>query len=60
MADLPKPKVAIMDLRSERIRDRAFPKHAAVCVTIGLWERLDPKEREAHELCSASRTATRP
>jgi heat shock protein HtpX len=29
------------------------PKHAAVCVTTGLWERLDPKEREgvlAHEL----------
>ena len=29
------------------------PKHAAVCVTTGLWERLEPKEVEgvlAHEL----------
>src|SRR5204862_2302287 len=29
------------------------PKHAAVCVTTGLWDRLDPKEVEgvlAHEL----------
>ena len=29
------------------------PKHAAVCVTTGLWNRLDPKEIEgvlAHEL----------
>jgi heat shock protein HtpX len=29
------------------------PKHAAVCVTTGLWERLEPREVEgvlAHEL----------
>src|SRR6267154_1621650 len=41
MADLPKPKVAIMDTPVPN----AF--------TTGLWERLDPKEREgvlAHEL----------
>ncbi len=54
MADLPKPKIAIMDTPvPNAFATGRSPKHAAVCVTTGLWERLDPKEREgvlAHEL----------
>src|SRR6185369_9994814 len=54
MADLPKPKVAIMDTpMPNAFATGRSPKHAAVCVTTGLWERLDPKEVEgvlAHEL----------
>jgi heat shock protein HtpX len=54
MADLPKPKVAVMDTPvPNAFATGRSPKHAAVCVTTGLWERLDPKEVEgvlAHEL----------
>jgi heat shock protein HtpX len=54
MADLPKPKVAIMDTPvPNAFATGRSPKHAAVCVTTGLWERLEPKEVEgvlAHEL----------
>src|SRR3954471_17045779 len=54
MADLPKPKIAIMDTPvPNAFATGRSPKHAAVCVTTGLWERLDPKETEgvlAHEL----------
>ncbi len=54
MADLPKPKIAIMDTRvPNAFATGRSPKHAAVCVTSGLWDRLDPKEVEgvlAHEL----------
>jgi heat shock protein HtpX len=54
MADLPKPKVAIMDTPvPNAFATGRSPKHAAVCVTSGLWNRLDPKESEAvlaHEL----------
>src|SRR5438045_8507031 len=54
MAELPTPKVAIMDTPvPNAFATGRSPKHAAVCVTTGLWERLDPKEREgvlAHEL----------
>src|SRR6185312_13771146 len=54
MADLPKPKIAVMDTPvPNAFATGRSPKHAAVCVTTGLWERLDPKEREgvlAHEL----------
>jgi heat shock protein HtpX len=54
MADLPKPKVAIMDTPvPNAFATGRSPKHAAVCVTRGLWERLEPKEVEgvlAHEL----------
>jgi len=54
MADLPKPKVAIMNTPvPNAFATGRSPKHAAVCVTTGLWERLDPKESEgvlAHEL----------
>jgi heat shock protein HtpX len=54
MADLPKPKVAMMDTPvPNAFATGRSPKHAAVCVTTGLWERLEPKEIEgvlAHEL----------
>src|SRR3989441_6162012 len=54
MADLPKPKVAIRDTPvPNAFATGRSPKHAAVCVTTGLWERLEPKEVEgvlAHEL----------
>ena len=54
MADLPKPRVAIMDTPvPNAFATGRSPKHAAVCVTTGLWNRLEPKEVEgvlAHEL----------
>ena len=54
MADLPKPKVAIMDTPvPNAFATGRSPKHAAICVTTGLWDRLEPKEIEgvlAHEL----------
>ena len=54
MADLPKPKIAIIDTPvPNAFATGRSPKHAAVCVTTGLWNRLDPKEVEgvlAHEL----------
>src|SRR6266567_7928170 len=54
MADLPKPRVALMDTPvPNAFATGRSPKHAAVCVTTGLWDRLEPKEVEgvlAHEL----------
>src|SRR3954451_2552102 len=54
MADLPKPKIAVMNTPvPNAFATGRSPKHAAVCVTTGLWERLEPKEVEgvlAHEL----------
>jgi heat shock protein HtpX len=54
MADLPKPKVAIMETPvPNAFATGRSPKHAAVCVTTGLMDRLEPKEIEgvlAHEL----------
>jgi heat shock protein HtpX len=54
MADLPKPKIAIMDTPvPNAFATGRSPKHAAICVTTGLWNRLEPKEIEgvlAHEL----------
>jgi heat shock protein HtpX len=54
MSDLPKPKIAIMDTPvPNAFATGRSPKHAAVCVTTGLWDRLEPKEVEgvlAHEL----------
>jgi heat shock protein HtpX len=54
MADLPKPKVAVMNTPvPNAFATGRSPKHAAVCVTTGLWERLEPREVEsvlAHEL----------
>ena len=54
MADLPKPKVAIVDTEMPNaFATGRSPKHAAVAVTSGLMRRLDPEEVEgvlAHEL----------
>src|SRR5947208_6847060 len=54
MASLPKPKIAIMDTDvPNAFATGRSPKHAAVCVTTGLWRRLEPREVEgvlAHEL----------
>ena len=54
MADLPKPKVAIIDTDvPNAFATGRNPKHSAVAVTTGLWRRLEPKEVEgvvAHEL----------
>src|SRR4051794_27864794 len=54
MADLPKPRIAVIDTAvPNAFATRRSPKHAAVAVTTGLWERLEPREVEgvlAHEL----------
>jgi len=54
LADLPKPRVAIIDTDVlNACATGRSPKHAAVAVTRGLWQRLEPKEVEgvlAHEL----------
>jgi heat shock protein HtpX len=54
MADLPKPRIAIVqsDVPNAFATGRN-PKHAAIAVTSGLWNRLEPREIEAvlaHEL----------
>src|SRR4051794_35396807 len=54
MADLPKPRVAVIDTDvPNAFATGRSPKHSAVAVTRGLWERLEPREVEAvlaHEL----------
>jgi heat shock protein HtpX len=54
MADLPKPRVAVIDSDvPNAFATGRSPKHAAVAVTTGLWRRLEPHEVEAvlaHEL----------
>ena len=54
MADLPKPRVAIIDTEvPNAFATGRSPKHAAVAVTTGLMNRLEPQELEgvlAHEL----------
>jgi heat shock protein HtpX len=54
MADLPKPQVAVIDTPvPNAFATGRSPKHAAVAVTTGLWNRLEPSEVEgviAHEL----------
>jgi heat shock protein HtpX len=54
MADLPKPRVAIIPTEvPNAFATGRSPKHSAVAVTEGLWQRLEPKEIEgvlAHEL----------
>src|SRR3569623_2225655 len=60
MADLPKPKVAIMDTPvPHAFATGRSPKPAAVCVTTGLWERLEPKEVEGVLAHGLSRVANR-
>src|SRR3954465_605394 len=58
LADLPKPRVAIIDTDvPNAFATGRTPKHSAVAVTRGLWERLEPKEIEgvlAHELSHVS------
>src|SRR5947209_11994015 len=54
MANLPKPRIAVVqtDVPNAFATGRN-PKHAAVAVTSGLWQRLDKEELEAvlaHEL----------
>jgi heat shock protein HtpX len=54
LADIPKPRVAIMETPvPNAFATGRSPKHAVVCVTTGLQQRLEPKEIEgvlAHEL----------
>jgi heat shock protein HtpX len=54
MADLPKPRIAVVDSDvPNAFATGRNPKHAAVAVTQGLWRRLEPQEIEsvlAHEL----------
>jgi len=54
MADLPKPRVAVIDTdMPNAFATGRTPKHSAVAVTRGLLERLEPREIEgvlAHEL----------
>jgi heat shock protein HtpX len=54
MANLPKPRIAIVDSNvPNAFATGRNPKHAAVAVTSGLWNRLDEQEVEAvlgHEL----------
>src|SRR5213082_609569 len=54
MADLPKPRVALVDTDvPNAFATGRSPKHAAVAVTRGLWQRLEPQEVEGvlgHEL----------
>jgi heat shock protein HtpX len=54
MADLPKPRVAVIDTDvPNAFATGRSPKHSAVAVTRGLWDRLEPQEVEgvlAHEL----------
>ncbi len=54
MSDLPKPRVAVIDTDvPNAFATGRSPKHAAVAVTTGLWQRLEPREVEgvlAHEL----------
>ncbi|MBA3734401.1 MAG: zinc metalloprotease HtpX [Actinobacteria bacterium] len=54
LADLPKPRLAIIDTDvPNAFATGRSPKHAAVAVTRGLWQRLEPREVEgviAHEL----------
>jgi heat shock protein HtpX len=54
MAGLPKPRIAVVDTDvPNAFATGRNPKHAAVAVTTGLWQRLEPQEVEsvlAHEL----------
>src|SRR4051794_9533459 len=48
MANLPKPRIAVVDTDvPNAFATGRNPKHAAVAVTTGLWQRLDQQEVEA-------------
>src|SRR5207237_5552009 len=48
MADLPKPRIALVDTDvPNAFATGRSPKHAAVAVTTGLWRRPEPKEVES-------------
>jgi heat shock protein HtpX len=54
LADLPKPRIAVIDTdMPNAFATGRSPKNSAVAVTTGLWRRLEPREVEgvlAHEL----------
>jgi heat shock protein HtpX len=54
LADLPKPRIAVIDTEiPNAFATGRNPKNSAVAVTTGLWRRLEPREVEgvlAHEL----------
>jgi len=54
MADLPKPRIAVVDSDvPNAFATGRNPKHAVIAVTTGLWRRLEPQEIEGvlgHEL----------
>lgn len=54
MADLPKPRIAVIDTEvPNAFATGRSPKRSAVAVTRGLWQKLEPREIEgvlAHEL----------
>jgi len=54
MADLPKPRIAVIETDvPNAFATGRNPNHAAIAVTTGLWNRLEPQEVEAvlaHEL----------
>ncbi len=58
LADLPKPRIAVIDTEMPNaFATGRNPKHSAVAVTRGLWDRLDAREIEgvlAHELAHIS------
>src|SRR4051794_39452816 len=60
MADLPKPRVAVIDTAvPNAFATGRSPKHAAVAVTTGLWERLGPREGEGVPAPELPHVATR-
>ena len=54
MADIPKPRIAVIDTdMPNAFATGRSPKHSAIAITSGLWRRLEPREVEgvlAHEL----------
>src|SRR6476620_2665023 len=61
MANLPKPRIAVVDTDvPNAFATGRNPKHAAVAVTKGLWQRLEPHAIEgalAHELSHVANRA---
>src|SRR2546427_2157231 len=59
LADLPKPRIAVIDSPvPNAFATGRNPKHAAVAVTSGIWHRLEPQEVQAvraHDLSHISK-----